>query len=72
MVEATLHVDDKAIHRCFQPHPDPLALRGKVETELDRLYIQGVIKPVEHSDWAALIVLKANGDLAFVAITNLP
>ena len=50
MVEATLHVDDKAIHRCFQPHIVPLALRGKVETELDRLYIQGVIKPAEHSD----------------------
>ena len=64
-VEATLHVDDKMVPRCFKPRPVPLALRGKVETELDRLQTQGVIKPVGHSDWAAPIVpvLKANGEI---------
>ena len=54
-VEAILHVDDKVILRCFKPCP-VLALRGKVETELNRLQAQGVIIPVEHSNWAVPIV----------------
>ena len=33
----------------IQTVPVPLVLRGKVETELDRLQTQEVIKPVEHS-----------------------
>ena len=61
----TLHIDDKVILRCFKPRPVPLALRGKVETELNMLQAQGVIQPVEHSDWAAPIVpvLKSNGEV---------
>ena len=34
----------------------PFALRQKIEAELDRLEKQGVIKPVQFSDWAAPIV----------------
>ena len=34
----------------------PHALRGKVELELQRLAEQGVIEPVEMSEWAAPIV----------------
>ena len=58
-VEVTLHADDKV----FQAMSCSSSIRGKFEAELDRLQIQGVIKLVEHSVWALLIVpvLIANG-----------
>ena len=48
----------------FKPRP-VLALRGELETELNMLQAQGVIQPVEHSDWVAPIVpvLKVNGEV---------
>ena len=42
-VDATLHVDTKVIPRCFKPRQVPLALRSKVEIELDGLQAQGMI-----------------------------
>lgn len=43
----------------------PLALQEKVDRELIRLEEAGVIKPVNFSDWAALIVVepKSNGQV---------
>ena len=55
-VGATMYVDDKMIPRCFKPRPVPLALRGKVQTEVNRLQAQRMVKVVEHSDWTAPIV----------------
>ena len=64
-VEATLHADDKVMSRCLKSRPVPLALKGKIEIELDRLQAEGVTKPAEHSDWAAPIVsvFKSNGEV---------
>lgn len=64
-VEAKLYIDSEAVPRCFKPRTVPLALRGKVDSELDRLQAEGVLVPVEHSEWAAPIVpvLKANGEV---------
>ncbi|XP_048244738.1 uncharacterized protein K02A2.6-like [Haliotis rufescens] len=41
------------------------ALRQKVDDELERLEKQGIIKPVQYSDWAAPIVpvVKSNGNI---------
>ena len=41
----------------------PLALRAKVEDELNRMQEAGIIRPVEYSEWAAPIVsiLKSTG-----------
>ena len=62
-VEAKLHVTKDATVRCFKARPVPYALREKVDAELNRLLEDGVIKPVEFSDYAAPIVpvLRANG-----------
>ena len=55
-VEAKLHVDPQAQPTFFKARNVPFALRQKVEAELDRLEKQGVIKPVQFSEWAAPIV----------------
>ena len=62
---AKLYVDETMQPRYCKPRPVPLALRAKVESELDRLQEEGVIRPVEFSEWAAPIVpvLKASGDI---------
>ena len=35
----------------------PYALQQKVEEELNRLQEEGIIQPVENSEWAASIVI---------------
>ena len=55
-VEPKLYVDPTAQPAFFKAHTVPFALRQKIEAELDRLEKQGVIKPVQFSDWAAPIV----------------
>ena len=61
--EARLHVDPDVQPRFLKARPIPYALRVKVETELNKLEEEGVIVPVQHSEWAAPIVpvLKDNG-----------
>lgn len=60
-----LHMDANATPRFFRPRTVPYAYREKVEAELDRLQKDGVIRPVEFSEWAAPIVpvLKSNGEI---------
>ena len=62
-VEARLHVDPNVQPRFLKAHSVPYALRSKVEEELNKLESEGVIVPVQHSEWAAPIVpvLKSNG-----------
>ena len=51
--------------RFFKAHQVPYALKSKVEKELDRLQEQGIITPVQFSDWAAPIVpvIKSDGSI---------
>ena len=62
---AKLYVDETVQPRHCKPHPVPLAMRAKVESELYRPQEEGVIRPVAFSEWAAPIVpvLKASGDI---------
>ena len=56
---ARIHVDPEVQPRFCRPRPVPYALQNKVEVE------QGVIEPVQFSDWAAPIVpvVKRDGSI---------
>ena len=64
-VKATIHVDPDATPRFFKARSLPFSLKKKVEQELERLQQQGVIAPVQLSDWAAPVVpvIKEDGNL---------
>ena len=61
-VKVKIHVDPKARPLFFKPRPVPYALRARVEEELKRFEAAGIIEPVIHSDWAALVVPVVKGD----------
>ena len=52
-VQAKLKVKSDAEPRFFKPRPIPFAIKDKVAEEIDRLVKEGVLEPVEFSDWAA-------------------
>ena len=62
-VKGHLQVNSDAEPRFCKARNVPYALRDKVEEELSRLERDGIIEPVEFSDWAAPIVpvLEGNG-----------
>jgi len=59
---ATLHVKLITTLKFFKSHSVPHAIRESMEIELDRLETAGIIEKVEHSDWAAPVVLIPKGD----------
>ena len=62
-VSAKIHVDESTTVPTFhKARLVPYALREKVEKELDRLQQQGIIEPVQFSDWAAPVV-KTDGSV---------
>lgn len=64
-VEAKIHVPENSQPRFFKPRHISYALKDKVEQELFRLQHEGVIAPVQFSDWAAPIVpvIKSDGTI---------
>ncbi len=54
--KAKIQVDPSTRPRFYRPRSVPFALREGVEKALERLEKEGIIEPVEFSDWAALIV----------------
>lgn len=53
---AKIYVDSKAKPRYFKARSLPYALKDKVERELSRLEKEGIIEPVNFSEWATPIV----------------
>ena len=53
---AKIHVPEGATPRFFKPRPLPYAMRGKVDKEIDRLVGEGILTPVDFSEWAAPVV----------------
>jgi len=64
-VNAKLHDDLQARSEIYRPRSVPHAMKEKVEAELEHLYKQGIIEPVQFSNWAAPIVpvLKPDGSI---------
>ena len=60
--EAKILVDPEATPRFCKARSVPLAMREKVEEELQRLVQEGILEPVEFASWAAptVTVLKAD------------
>ena len=54
--EAKIHIDAGATPWFCHAQPVPYPMRTKVEQELERLACEGILEPVQHSDWAAPIV----------------
>ena len=64
-VKVKLQTKPDVAPQFFKARTIPLALREKVETELERLEGLGIIIPVQHSEWAAPVVpvLKKDGTM---------
>ena len=64
-MEVKLNVNPNATPRFFKARTVPLALKEKVEKELDKLQSMEIISPVQFSTWAAPIVpvLKQSGEV---------
>ena len=60
--ETKIHIDAGATPQFCRARPVPYAMRVKVEQELERLVREGILEPVQHSDWAAPIVPVLKGD----------
>ena len=62
VAQARIHVGPNVQPRFHRPRSVLFALRGKVEEELERLHCEGVLQPVQFSDWAAPIVPVVTSD----------
>ena len=58
MANIKVHIElkDDAKPRFHKARPVPYALKGQIDTELDRLVKEGIYEPVTYSQWAAPIV----------------
>ncbi|XP_062532884.1 uncharacterized protein K02A2.6-like [Bombyx mori] len=67
--KVNLRLKESAHPIFFKPRPVAFALREKVEKEINRLVGLGVLRPVEHSDYASPIVpvLKRDGSVRICA-----
>lgn len=63
--QAHLHLKEGTYPKFFRPRPLPLAIKKKVEAELDNLVALKVLEPVDFSDWGTPIVpiLKKDGGI---------
>ena len=60
--QAHLEIQSNSTPKFFKPHQVPFALKEPLERELSRLEGLGILKKVEHSMWAAPVVVVPKGD----------
>ena len=67
--EAVIHIASGAIPKCYSARLLPYAMKPQAEVELDCLIKEGVLVPVESSEWATPIVVvkKADGSIRLCA-----
>ena len=54
--EAKLVMKENAVPRFYKARPVPYAIKEKIEKELNKLVQEGILQPIELSEWAAPIV----------------
>ena len=59
---ATLVVKPQARPKFFKPRPVPFALKEAIGQQLNKLEEDGIVERVDHSDWAAPIVIVPKKD----------
>lgn len=59
---AKLELIEGAIPKRSKPYRVPIALQSTVDKELDRLISEGILEPVEHSDWATSLMFVPKSD----------
>jgi hypothetical protein len=64
-IKATLTIQEGCQPKFCKARPVPYALKPKIEAELERLQAEGIISPVDYSEWASPIVpaAKKTGDV---------
>ncbi|ETW98967.1 MAG: hypothetical protein ETSY2_41820 [Candidatus Entotheonella gemina] len=64
-VTAKLHVSPGAKPRFYRPRSIPYALRSRVDQALQKLVSEGIVEPIQFSEWAAPIVpvVKRDGSI---------
>ena len=54
--KAKIHVDSTATHKFCKVRPVPYAMHIRIEEELERLTEEGIVEPIQFSEWAAPVV----------------
>ena len=55
--KAKIHVEADATPKFYKANLVPYSMKVKIEEELDRLLSLGILKHVQFSEWATLIIL---------------
>lgn len=60
-----IHLKPDATPKFLKARPVPFAIKDRVETEIDRLVTEGVLRPTSFSDWATPVVpiVKKSGEI---------
>ena len=58
--KARIYVEQDAKPKYFKACSVHYSLKAKIEAQLDKLVKEGVIKPVQHAEWAASILHSTN------------
>ena len=66
--KASIHIDPSIPPKFCKARSLPYAMKDKVEKELQKLEIQGIISPVKYSKWAAPIMPVLNQNKQSVRI----
>ena len=62
VTKAYVQLKENAVPKFMGARSVPMAMRGEVESELDRMVRQGLYEKVERSEWASPVVIVSKGE----------